>query len=461
MALTIARLVIDIWQTEMKALVRANVIAEIMILRTSELTEDLTSAAVKTSNLKKWLACKYQFNYKDQSYYHLIRALIADKDLLPLGLPKGTVATMSRKNFVKEMLHQATKSKPAAPLLKKGPLLPLIQDASKEIARLCSILQATPQDKQSWTMDALLFAVQDAQILFAPWIPLPNTHGGRPASKPSHLAWISFSTPPPPNTISSSSHLLRIDPAEVLTSQLSALSQRTQSDDANGHWSAVEIRLCDLPSIFHKTVPPDEWCIFYVTQAQQIYGPKGTAADSLVSETYTWAFNVFDMNNPVHRLALYTSIIVSKMLPNIFNPFAGPRVPAPPLAKTATVPEILRSVREVDLCDVPRNGHGEAAPFIFMVTMYCIAWTYQESPLRKYVRNSSGFGEPWANKHSTFHPFYSIFSAVFPHIAYQLSITFRQQRRNSFSPHPVWVDRTLGNHIQIASPYAILSPYPS
>ncbi|PSS37022.1 hypothetical protein PHLCEN_2v1135 [Hermanssonia centrifuga] len=158
MALTIARLVIDIWQTEMKALVRANVIAEIMILRTSELAEDLTSAAVKTFNLKKWLACKYQFNYKDQSYYHLIRALIVDKDLLPLGLPKGTVATMSCKNFVKKMLHQATKPKPAAPLLKKGPLLPLIQDASKEITHLFSVLQATPQDKESWTMDALLFA---------------------------------------------------------------------------------------------------------------------------------------------------------------------------------------------------------------------------------------------------------------------------------------------------------------
>ncbi|PSS37023.1 hypothetical protein PHLCEN_2v1136 [Hermanssonia centrifuga] len=72
------------------------------------------------------------------------------------------------------------------------------------------------------------------------------------------------------------------------------------------------------------------------------------------------------MNNPVHCLALYTSIIVSKMLPNIFNPFSGTRVPALPLAKTATVPEILHSVREVDLCNVPQNGHGEAVPFIFM-----------------------------------------------------------------------------------------------
>ncbi|THG96886.1 hypothetical protein EW026_g5023 [Hermanssonia centrifuga] len=305
---------------------------------------------------------------------------------------------MSRKTFVNEMLLQAGKTHPAAPLLTSGPLLPLIKIASAEISNLCSILRPTSEDKMSWTTNAFLLALEDAEVLFAPWIPLARGSGGRPASKPSHLAWISFSTPAAPQTISSSAHLLRADPAEALTNQLSLLLQKKQSDDSNGHWSAIDIQLCDFPTIFHKTVPPDEWRFDYVKQAQDMYGSKNTPANVLVSDTYAWAFKVFDMVNPVHRIALYTAIIICKMLPNIFNPYAG-RANVP-VEKSATQTEILCAVRNAELRNVDRNGHGEAPPFIFMVTAYCIAWTYEESPLRKYVKKSAGFGEPWTNKHS-------------------------------------------------------------
>lgn len=339
-------------------------------------------AKVRRLNLKKWLACKYPLGYDDRAFEYLLRSIVGDSDDYAIGLPNPTGDKLSIRDFAKlviDMSREKDHIPLAAPLLSTSPSPMVFRVALIYMSKF--VPRDSPQSAHQFLQNACIIASNHLHINNIPWH-LASGHGRR-YRKPHFESWINLGK------------ASKLPTATALASQVTnpaaEASQRAQASDSRAAWSACSITLQSLPDFLSRTVPPDEFCMDYVSL------DKSEPQDSIVRQTYQWAFAEFDMSRPMHQLAILIGIYVSKMIPDLFYS----QDERPEHDSYRTMYSYTKAIREMPwIAHNSRKGCKVAAQFVAMVPVYIMAIFDRSSPLHGHFDWAKSFPIPWTKKHS-------------------------------------------------------------
>lgn len=377
---------LDVYETDVRALVESQVrhsTAE--VLRSSSPAEK-AFAQERISSLDKWLKQPKPFSYGENSYTNLVKAIVDDPANLHLGLPASSLGQKSMSWFAGAIIESESRQGPRTlpPFIRSGQALAIMHIVMKELRTLLAFPGSSDDDmKNSITLLIAQVAVR-RQILNIPWAPNPSGVAGRPPTTVVHDVWINLGRA---SSASSVNPIIQ-GPAARRNEAAARAASHQQDTDVNAPWSALDIPLQDLGSILHREVLPEEWDL------TPIVFPAG---ESYVKETYDWVKTHYSGSKPIHQLALLFGIIFSRILPDIFHEKKPSNV-----SNTSTQSFTTSIVRNSPWTAPGANKKGVTHPrqFIVMMTTFIIAIYEKESPLRRYMaRNSGSLGQPWTDKH--------------------------------------------------------------
>ncbi|KAI9452141.1 hypothetical protein BJY52DRAFT_1226307 [Lactarius psammicola] len=344
----------------------------------------------RESSLKTWLSKDRPLSYGQIDLNHtftsLVKAVIADPDLISYGLPNFVEHAMTPTTFADSLIKMSSPldpSPPAAPVLSNGSFLPLLKEAHRILLSLSQETHTTQQ--HAFIRLFFLRAIQLLRIRFVPSHRPRSARSGASPRVPVFNSWANLGvkdvTPIPS---------LPILPSLPSSSQIAADSALTNAlaTDANADWSIKEISIPKIHSILHKSSLPDDFATPSLTNVPY------------VDDTYAWVKSVYTTSKPLHHLALIVAIIASSFIPNLFPPKNIPKR----LFHNANTPSQVHAVWNT-LSWVKRDnkkGMSDRLIFISMFTTFIIALYEPNSPLRLHIHASSknGLGDPWTNKHT-------------------------------------------------------------
>ncbi|KAG0697442.1 hypothetical protein DFH29DRAFT_1003759 [Suillus ampliporus] len=381
-AIIIAIVALQSYIADIKTLVTVAVTKFCVQLDDQDTHHSSQEAKARRFNLKKWLACKDPLSYTDDAYEFLTRSIVGDPADYSLGLPNVTKEKLSIRDFAKLLVDMSRPIDPipiAAPLISTAPSLTVFRVALVYMSKF--VPRNSPQAADLFLQNAFIVAANHLHINNIPW----HLSGGRGRRyrKPHFESWINLGK------------AAQLQSLKSLTSQVingaAEASQRAQASDSRAAWSACSITLQSLPDFLSRTVPPDEFCMESVTF------DKSEPKDSIIRQTYRWAFSEFDMGKPLHQIALLAGIYVSKIIPNLFHN-ADDR---PDHENYSTMFAFAKAVRKIPwVANKSRKGSKVAAQFIAMVPVYIMAIFDRSSPLQGYFSSARSFPSAWNKKHT-------------------------------------------------------------
>jgi len=252
------------------------------------------------------------------------------------------------------------------------------------------------------------------KINFGPW-----SEGGFPGSgyvrgktvdrKVVPTVWCGFGNPPAPG---SEVPIGMMDNDEAVGYRLRIAKDRAIAVDTRADWTASKVLLGDYLVHFKRTINP--------TDFTAISAGINNKTSKPIRDIYSWAFNTFNISNPVHHLALFTAMLYQKARPYLNWPSDAKTGAGDLFHSRASTPSsdagassndihkerliISRYVCQLEWCDgrTSKTALKEGDPFIPIFVTYFLAYfAASESPLLL----GEGKAPPgWADKHSMCHP---------------------------------------------------------
>ena len=368
-------------------------VADVVALVVETVTEQVNSAIAdedialraqangRKNALNLWRKHDHPLAYGENAYSLLLKAVTTDPNALAHGLPLSNHGQKSLIWFAEQVFAAATSnaSRTIPPFWKHGRALSLFKMAFQEAERILAAPLDNPESRSTVTQ-LIAKAASATRICNIPWSPNHTGFAGRPSTTVTTTTWINLGHASPIPRV-----LHQNNEADILNNA----TEQALANDTQAQWSTAGLSIQDLHTILNRQVLPDEWDIDAMTW------PSGSKA-AYVHNTYIWVRDTFDATLPLHQVAILTSIIFSKLLPNICH-----NIPTPSGSASHNVTNIVRNAPWVPTSATCRKGMKQSIPFVIMMTTFIIAIYEHTSPLRKYMRkHSNSLGSPWTKKHS-------------------------------------------------------------
>jgi hypothetical protein len=242
---------------------------------------------------------------------------------------------------------------------------------------------------------ALAAAMKTSNIVYVPWFSGPHKTG-----LARFDCWLYLTVPPS----SQEKAAMQVKPQSV-AQQIEVASAHAAAsafqEDPTAPWHATEISLSEIATHIDKVATPQEWKWQHTGVARAHENATGKLRDDKqqvrVEIVYAWVWQVLDLQNPIHKLALWLGIIVSRMAPNVFLADNSQGLPS----GTKGSPEAITiALQSMTLVKKAKKGISAPEPFIVIVTIYAILMWDPRSPLRREIVERRGLGATFMNKHS-------------------------------------------------------------
>lgn len=381
-AIIIAVVAFESFIADVKTLISVSVAKLCADLDNQDTHASTLEAKTRRLNLKKWLSCKHPLSYLDRAFEYLLRAVVGDPTDYSFGLPNPTKEKLSVRDFAKLIVNMSRSIDPvpvAAPLISTASSPMVFKVAHIYMSKF--VPRHSPDSATQFLQNAFIIAANHLHINNIPW----HLSGGRGRRhrKPHFESWINLGK------------AAQLPSAKSLASQgnngAEEASQRAQASDSRAAWAACSITLQSLPEFLSRTVPPDEFSM------DSIALDKTESKDSIVRQTYQWAFAEFNISKPLHQLAILVGIYVSKLIPNLFYDSDN----RPDHEHYKTMFAFTQAVRAMTwMPNSSRKGCKIAAQFIAMVPVYIMAVFDRSSPLHDHFDKARSFPTAWNKKHS-------------------------------------------------------------
>ncbi|KAI6011886.1 hypothetical protein BKA83DRAFT_4131346 [Pisolithus microcarpus] len=328
-----------------------------------------------------WIDEPNLLSYNPGVLSNLLQA-ITDPAAGKFELMPSTLGQMPVTFFAEALVRSSTctdaQHKP--PFIPGGNFLHFTCVTIDEIRSIASCARISAVDQHQFIIKAYCCACEYLKVNHVPWSPNPQHTLGCPSTTVMHDVWLNLSAKASVTPAFSS----RVMTSLAHSPQLLAIqaSEKIQSSDPCGEWSAVNICLINFASVLHKIKMPVEWDIVH------------TPADlmpSYIIDSYHFITGKYDGVKPLHQLAPFCAIICAGLLPEIFSPDLTNHP-----SKSTHFESYVQELGWVK-CE-RRKGTTHTAP-VMMVIGFIISLYETNSPIIKAVHSHSDL-KHWWSKHT-------------------------------------------------------------
>ena len=345
------------------------------------------------------------------AHRYLIRIFTKNAKDVRHGLPVDPTSdtrTISRTRLIRELYDRtvtAKKTTPSAPFFKNSFAYSLFPKLCERIPFIGG-RDKDPIQSATFCTEVFSEALEASSITFIPWFISKQGRRTRASRPASVTAWIRVNDPNyRPQVIDVDAILTA--PQDLVIAHSSQAATNAHTEDAQEPWSVAGLTLSQLTQFVNKSVPPIEFSWERAKFGCSIteVAPPDDPRHKEVQWYYRWVHMHFSMRNPVHRLALWTAFIVSRMVPQIFFSVNARDAPLHLPKGTTNEPDDIRhALQSMPL--YPRDGKGikDPVPYITITTTLIVALWDPASLLRQRMethrQGQYGTGNAWAIKHS-------------------------------------------------------------
>jgi hypothetical protein len=185
--------------------------------------------------------------------------------------------------------------------------------------------------------------------------------------------------------------------------ELRDIAKLAEKSDATADWDAISLSVSEFTKFLHKQCLPEDCSTLAATISNKT---------DYMGRTYGWVTTHYNSTKPVHKLALITAFLFTKVVP-----YTGHGVASPELKSigrnSAAITAAVRAEPWTDNTST-RKGSSDPTPFLAMVFVYIIGLMEPESPLRQYMKENAkeSLGELWTKKHGTSLPHHRSFNLL-------------------------------------------------
>ncbi|KAG2090773.1 uncharacterized protein F5147DRAFT_780230 [Suillus discolor] len=386
-AIIIALVALQVYIADVKTLVTKAVTVACSDMEAEDGGDGELHAAGRRKGLRKWLATTHPLGYADKGYEYLVSCVHPKSTDHHEGLPNPTNVKLSVHDFAQLICNMSRKTDPvpvAAPLISGGCSTPVFRVALVHMRKYAPKDSPTHADK--FLHDAFIVAANHLHINNVPWH-RPAGPRGRRSRKPVFDSWVN---------LGKAVDLQAIKRNHTQSGNAAAeASQRAQAADSRAAWSADSITLQSLPDYILRSRLPDEFSLESIDLADN---SSSDGQEPSSREIYEWVFANFNINKPLHQIALIAGIYVSRIIPDIF--WANSDKP-----KAHTVADHIALTNAIRALPWKPNASGRKGcklpqQFIAMVPAYILAVYDEKSPLRIHCDKRKSFPKPWNAKNS-------------------------------------------------------------
>ena len=387
--LVVADIAVRRFIVDTKVMVRDGILHENQAISDGEASPLQEAALRRIDNMDLWLKSEEPLSYAEDAYLPLLRCLNRPK--MALALPLGNDQSMSTLELASTLFHMAKPDNPKqrqAPISNKGSFLAVLKVAIGLILQ-----RATPSDSTSpekYTISILGSALDFHKIHHIPWsTPLVLGSTGRPNRKAVYNFWRSTG-----KTIESGQtavmQVLQTDEREEV--ELRDITKLAEKSDATADWDAISLSVSEFTKFLHKQCLPEDCSTLAATISNKT---------DYMGRTYGWVITHYNSTKPVHKLALITAFLFTKVVPYTGHGAASSELKSIG-RNSAAITAAVRAEPWTDNTST-RKGSSDPTPFLAMVFVYIIGLMEPESPLRQYMQENAkeSLGELWTKKHGT------------------------------------------------------------
>ncbi|KAG1803891.1 uncharacterized protein HD556DRAFT_1303877 [Suillus plorans] len=366
-AIIIALVALQVYIADVKTLVTKAVTVACSDMEAEDGGNGELHAAGRHKGLHKWLATTHPLGYADKGYKYLVSCMHAKSTDHHEGLPNPTNVKLSVHDFAQLICNMSRKTDPApvaAPLISGGCSTPVFRVALVHMRKYAPKDSPTHADK--FLHDAFIVAANHLHINNVPWH-RPAGPRGRRSRKPVFDSWVNLGKAVDLQAIKCNHTQSGNAAAEA--------SQRAQAADSRAVWSADSITLQSLPDYILRSRLPDEFSLESINLADN---SSSDGQEPSSQEIYEWVFANFNINKPLHQIALIAGIYVSRIIPDIF--WANSDKP-----KAHTIADHIALTNAIRALPWKPNASGRKGcklpqQFIAMVPAYILApWNAKNS----------------------------------------------------------------------------------
>ncbi|KAG1811023.1 hypothetical protein EV424DRAFT_1542652 [Suillus variegatus] len=386
-ATIIAVVALQVYIADVKTLVAGSVTTACNVMETEDAIDGELHALQRRRGLRKWLGTNHPLGYADKGYEHLVSCVLPESTAHCEGLPNPTKDKLSIQDFARLICDMSRGTNPvaiAAPLIFNGGSTPVFRVALTYMRKYAP--QDSTKSSEKFLQEAFIIAANHLHINNIPWH-RPAGLRGRRCQKPVFDSWVN---------LGKAIDLQAIERHHAQLGNAAAdASQRAQATDTRAAWSAELITLQSLADYILRSRLPDEFAV----ESIELGSVASTAGSEPSPNTiYEWVFANFDMNKPLHYIALIAGIYVSRILPDLF--FADSDKPQGNVTNPIMLTKAIRALPWKPNSS-GRKGCKLPSQFIAMVPAYIIAVYTPTSPLRIHLKNSTkSFPSIWNSKNS-------------------------------------------------------------
>lgn len=371
--------------SEITAFIHSKASSQIKADKSSPIPAISTRTLNRETSLKTWADFDNPFSSATPSPIStLIKALARDPRDASDVISFATPARISHRDLADHVLTIASSSS----LVRQFPAPFPPKSFSLHLFRQANTLLRSYHHSRRTTANMLARQLADKRIALLPWHDNPTANQGANPSVLTLTTWkkVGDGAKPAPTVRT----IVHDDP---VSRRAAEVAQQIRDEDPYTEWNALDVDLVSLRDILHYRHAPKEWDIDNATLGQK--------KDEFTISVYDWAFDGFDLTKALCRLSLILSIIMTKMVPDVFmngkdDAFAvfdkcreyDKRTPL-----LREVPWILNKAKA-------RHGSKFPLPYITMATVYIWAFIDPKSPMHAQIRRNGGAGEAWTSKHS-------------------------------------------------------------
>ncbi|KAG1849455.1 hypothetical protein DFJ58DRAFT_729535 [Suillus subalutaceus] len=382
-AAIIAVVALQVYIADVKTLVAGAVTTACNAMEAEDAIDGELHASQRHRGLCKWLATAHSLGHVDKAYEHLVSCVLSKSTAHHKGLPNPTKDKLSIQDFACLICEMSRGTDPvtiATPLIFNGVSTPVFRITLTYMRKYAP--QDSTQSSERFLQEAFIITTNHLHINNIPW------HGaaglcGRRRQKPVFDSWVNLGK-------AIDSQAIECHHTQLSNAAANA-SRCAQVTDTRTAWSAELITLQSLADYILRSRLPDELAI------ESIELPRGPTAGSKpsVSMIYEWVFANFDIDKPLHQIALTAGIYVSQILPDLFFTDSDKS------QGNVTNPVMLtKAIRALPWKPHRRSHKGCRLPsqFIAMVPAYIIAVYAPTSPLRIHLKSGNSFPTIWNSK---------------------------------------------------------------
>jgi len=304
-----AEVALKVYFDDVRTLIHTNVASQLTPLLTDKDRGIRTRAHDRLMALSRWEDEDLPLSSNASIVVNLLHGLV-DPETQAYEMPYAKVGSKPLSFFADAIVQQCTSTKRLRkpPFIRGGNFLAVARIAVEEILSLTGLSNMKSADANNFVKDALIAACCSLKINHILWIRDHDGRHGRPTITICHDVWLNLSATDKPPSMVVPSFLSRQQSA---SSAAFRASEKIQTSDPRGDWSAISVRLVKFHTVLHKMSLPTKWNIRHL-------GFKSLPQE--VIDSYTEVRDNFVCTNPLEQLSVMYAIIACGLLPNIYAP---------------------------------------------------------------------------------------------------------------------------------------------